>query len=298
MECSKRKRRPLVVLHTVLILDALICVIPLIFVIIISLSSQESIRTIGYSFIPASWSGDAYSYLASMGGQLLRAYWNSFVVTVLGTLFSLALTVPYAYAISRRDFAFRKLFVFVCVFPMLFSGGLAPTYVMVRSVLGLKDSYAAMIIPALMNTFNIIIMRGFFQTSIPGELLEASAIDGCGEWRTFFKIVLPLSRPGIATVGLLTAIAYWNEWFIPMLYVRDQSHYPLPLLLMQIQNQADFLARNSDILGSEAVNAVANLPTDSLRMALVVLCVVPIMLVYPLLQRFIVGGLTAGSVKE
>lgn len=285
------------VINTILIIEALICVIPLLFVIIISLSSQESIRAIGYSFIPESWSGDAYSYLVSMGGQLARAYAVSGIVTVGGTALSLALTVPYAYALSRKDFRFRRLFGFICVFPMLFSGGLAPTYVMVRNVLHLSDSYWALIVPMLMNTFNIVIMRGFFQASIPSDLIEAASIDGSGEWGTFFKVVLPLARPGIATVGLLTAISYWNEWFIPMLYIRDPNYYPLPYLLMQIQQQADFLANNSGMLDAEAARAAASLPTDSLRMALVVTCVLPIMLLYPALQRFIVGGLTTGSVK-
>ena len=180
---------------------------------------------------------------------------------------------------------------------MLFGGGLAPTYVVCKTVLGLSDSYWAVIIPMLLNPFNIIVMRTFFQSSIPEELIDAAAIDGAGEYTTLFKIIIPISKPGIATVGLLSALAYWNEWFIPMLYIREAKFFPLQYLLMQMQTKVDFLVKNSSMIGAEASNIVSDLPSDSLRMALVVLIVVPIACAYPFFQRYIVSGLTIGSVK-
>ena len=181
---------------------------------------------------------------------------------------------------------------------MIFGGGLAPTYVVCKTVLGLSNSYAAIIIPMLLNPFNLIIMRTFFQSSVPNELIDAAAIDGSGEYNTLFRIVVPISKPGIATVGLLTALAYRNEWFIPMLYVRnDAAHMPLQYLLMQMQNKVDFLIKNSSMIGAEAANIIKSLPQDSLRMALVVLIVVPIAFAYPFFQRYIIAGLTIGSVK-
>ena len=180
---------------------------------------------------------------------------------------------------------------------MIFGGGLAPTYVVCKTVLGLSDSYAAIIVPMLLNPFNLIVMRTFFQSSVPGELIDAAAIDGSGEYNTLFKIIIPISKPGIATVGLLTALAYWNEWFIPMLYVKDAKYIPLQYLLMQMQTKVDFLVKNSSMIGAEAANIMSSLPQDSLRMALAVLIVIPIACAYPFFQRYIISGLTIGSVK-
>lgn len=180
---------------------------------------------------------------------------------------------------------------------MMFGGGLAPTYVVCKTLLGLSDNYAALIVPMLVNPFNIIIMRTFFQSSVPDSLIEAAAIDGSGEYNTLFRIIVPIAKPGIATVGLLNALAYWNEWFIAMLYVRDAKYIPLQYLLMKMQNNIEFLVKNASILGVEAMNIRASLPSDSLRMALVVLIVVPIACAYPFFQRYIISGLTIGSVK-
>ena len=180
---------------------------------------------------------------------------------------------------------------------MIFGGGLAPTYVVCKTLLGLSDNYAALIVPMLVSPFNIIIMRTFFQSSVPESLIEAAAIDGSGEYNTLFRIIVPIAKPGIATIALLNALAFWNEWFISMLYVRDAKLFPLQYLLMKMQNQADFLVKNASILGVEAAKIRASLPQDSLRMALVVLIVIPIACAYPFFQRYIISGLTIGSVK-
>lgn len=301
---SKRKReinavsRPVeLVFHIIMIIFCLMCIIPFVFVVIISFSSQDSIRQIGYSFTPTMWSLDAYDYIWKLGDQLWRSFFNSFFITIVGTLFSLLVTILYSYALFRPDFKYRKVFTFFCFFTMIFGGGLAPTYVVCKTVLGLSDSYAAIIVPMLLNPFNIIVMRTFFQSSVPTELIEAATIDGSGEYSTLFKIIIPISKPGIATVGLLTALAYWNEWFIPMLYIKDAKYIPLQYLLMQMQTKVDFLVKNSSMIGAEAANIMSSLPQDSLRMALVVLIVVPIAFAYPFFQRYIIAGLTIGSVK-
>ncbi len=285
------------IFHLIMILFCAACIIPFIFVVIISFSSQESIRAIGFSFTPQSWGLDAYTYVLRLGDQLWRSYFNSIFITVVGTICTLLVTIMYAYALFRKDFKYRKFFSFFCFFTMIFGGGLAPTYVVCKQLLGLSDSYAAIIIPMLLNPFNLIIMRTFFQSSIPTELIESAAIDGCGEYRTLFSIIIPITKPGIATVGLLTAIAYWNEWFIPMLYVRDAKYIPLQYLLQEMQAKVDFLAKNSAMIGAEAANIAGNLPSDTLRMALVVLIVIPIACAYPFFQRYIISGLTIGSVK-
>lgn len=286
-----------IIINIVFILFCGLCIIPFIFVVIISFTSTESLRQIGYSFIPKSWSLEAYQYVLELGQQLWRSYFNSFFVTIVGTIASVAICVLYSYALFRKDFKYRKFFTFFSFFTMLFGGGLAPTYMVCKNLLGLSDSYAAIIIPMLVNPFNIIVMRTFFQSSIPEELIESAAIDGSGEYNTLFKIIVPITKPGIATIALLFALAYWNEWFIPMLYVRDSNYIPLQYLLQQMQNNVEFLARNAAMLGAEASKLAMSLPKDSLRMALVVLIVIPIACAYPFFQRYIVSGLTVGSVK-
>ncbi len=286
-----------IVINIIMILFCLLCVVPFIFVIIISFTSEESIAHIGYSFVPESLSLKAYKYAIDMGYALWRSYFNSFFITVVGTVLSVLVCALYSYALFRRDFKYRRFFTFFSFFTMLFGGGLVPTYVVCKQMLGLSDNYAAVIVPLLVNPFNIIVMRTFFQSSVPEELIEAASIDGSGEYNTLFKIIFPISKPGIATIALLNALAYWNEWYTPMLYVRDNDHIPLQYLLMKLQRNVENLAKISSSLGADAAKAAAQMPTQSLRMVLVVLAVIPIACAYPFFQRYIVAGLTIGSVK-
>ena len=284
--------------HGVLGLFALLCILPFAFVIIISFTSEESIRQIGYSFLPLGWSVQAYEYVFALGGALWRSYFNSFLITVIGTALSVSICVLYSYPLYRRDFKYRGFFNFLSFFTMIFGGGLVPTFVVCKTLLGLSDNYAALIVPLLFSPFNVIVMRTFFQTTVPRELIEASTIDGAGEYRTLLQIVLPVVKPGIATIALLNALAFWNEWFLSLLYItKNMDVIPLQYLLMRMQRNADFLAKNSSMLGADAAAAARNLPSQSLKMALVVFIVVPIACAYPFFQRYVVAGLTVGSVK-
>ena len=284
--------------HLILGLFSLLCIIPFVFVIIISFTSEDSIRSIGYSFRPLSWSLQAYQYTFQLGDQLWRSYLNSFLITIVGTLLSVAMCVLYAYPLYRKDYRLRGFFNFLSFFTMIFGGGLVPTFVICKSVLGLSDNYAALIVPMLFSPFNIIVMRTFFQTSVPGELIEAATIDGSGEYGTLIRIVLPIVTPGIATIALLNALGFWNEWFLSLLYInKNMNIIPLQYLLMRMQRNADFLAKNSAMLGADASRAAMELPSQTLKMALVVFIVVPIACAYPFFQRYVVAGLTVGSVK-
>ena len=284
--------------HIVLGLFALMCIVPFLFVIIISFTSEDSIRQIGYSFMPLSWSTQAYRYVFQLGDALWRSYFNSFLITVTGTVLSVAICVLYSYPLYRKDFKYRGFFNFLSFFTMIFGGGLVPTFVVCKTLLGLSDNYAALIVPLLFSPFNVIVMRTFFQTTVPRELIEASTIDGAGEYRTLLQIVLPVVKPGIATIALLNALAFWNEWFLSLLYItKNMDVIPLQYLLMRMQRNADFLAKNSAMLGADAAQAARNLPSQSLKMALVVFIVVPIACAYPFFQRYVVAGLTVGSVK-
>lgn len=283
--------------HTILALFCALCIVPFIFVVIISLTDEESIKRIGYSFTPMAWSLDAFKQVLNLGDALWRSYFNSFLVTIAGTLISVTLCVLYAYPLFRRDFKYRRFFSFLSFFTMIFGGGLIPTYIVCKNLLGLSNNYAALIVPMLVSPFYIIIMRTFFQTSVPFELIEAATIDGSGEYSTLVRIILPIVKPGIATIALLTALGYWNEWFLCLLYVTDRKLYPLQYLLMEMQRNAEFLARNSSMIGASGADAVATLPSQSMRMAVVVFIVLPIACAYPFFQRYVVAGLTIGSVK-
>ena len=211
------------VLHVILGLFAICCIIPFIFVIIISFSSEDSIRSIGYSFIPQAWSLDTYRYAFDKLPQIWRSFYNSIFVTVVGTLLSTSLCALYSYALYRPDFRFRNFFTFFSFFTMIFGGGLVPTYIITKQVLGLSESYAALIVPLLVSPFNIIVMRTFFKSSVPLELIEAATVDGSGEYSTFLRIVLPIAKPGLATIALLNALAYWNDWFQSLLYIQQKK---------------------------------------------------------------------------
>jgi putative aldouronate transport system permease protein len=286
-----------VVLHVILGLFALCCIIPFLFVIVISFSAEDSISRIGYSFVPAAWSLDAYRQVLSLGDALWRSYFNSFFITVLGTVLSVTMCVLYAYPLFRKDYKYRRFFSFLSFFTMIFGGGLIPTYIVCKNLLGMSNNYAALIVPMLVSPFNIIIMRTFFQTSVPFDLIEAATIDGSGEYKTLTRIILPIVKPGIATVALLTALGYWNEWFLCLLYITKRELYPLQYLLMEMQRNAEFLARNSSMIGASGASAIATLPSQTMRMAVVVFIVLPIACAYPFFQRYVVAGLTVGSVK-
>ena len=286
------------VMNVVLALFSLCCIIPFIFVVIISFSSEESIRTIGYSFWPMAWSTDTYAYAFEKLPQIWRSFFNSVLITGIGTVLSTLICVLYSYALYRPDFIYRNFFNFFSFFVMLFGGGLVPTYIISKQVLGLSENYAALIVPLLVSPFNIIVMRTFFKSSVPLELIEAATIDGSGEYSTLFRIVLPIAKPGIATIALLNALAYWNDWFQSLLYIRQNKVLqPLQALLMELQNNVEYLNRMIGQMGTAAIMEAQRAPNQTLRMALVVMIVVPIACAYPFFQRYIVAGLTIGSVK-
>lgn len=286
------------VMNVVLALFSLCCIIPFIFVVIISFSSEESIRTIGYSFWPMAWSTDTYAYAFEKLPQIWRSFFNSVLITGIGTVLSTLICVLYSYALYRPDFKYRNFFNFFSFFVMLFGSGLVPTYIISKQVLGLSENYAALIVPLLVSPFNIIVMRTFFKSSVPLELIEAATIDGSGEYSTLFRIVLPIAKPGIATIALLNALAYWNDWFQSLLYIRQNKVLqPLQALLMELQNNVEYLNRMIGQMGTAAIMEAQRAPNQTLRMALVVMIVVPIACAYPFFQRYIVAGLTIGSVK-
>ncbi|WP_270172808.1 carbohydrate ABC transporter permease [Paenibacillus sp. SYP-B4298] len=272
------------------------CVFPFIFVIMNSIADEQTLAQEGYRIIPSQFSFEAYSYIFNSTTQLVQSFGLTLMITVIGTLLSLFLVTTYAYAISRRSFEFRTGFTFLAFFTMLFSGGLVPGYIVMTQFLGLQNTIWALILPLSMNAFFIIVMRTFFQTTVPDAIIESAKIDGAGDLRTFSTIVLPISLPGIATIGLFSSLGYWNDWFNALLYYnKNELVPPLQYLLMKIERSMEFLVQNSQYMGS--FDGAATLPTETVRMAMVVVATLPIAMAYPFFQRYFVQGLTVGSVK-
>ncbi|WP_408634673.1 carbohydrate ABC transporter permease [Oceanobacillus manasiensis] len=278
-------------------LSAFLCIFPFLYVIIISVSSEESLIRYGYKLIPEEWSLDAYSYLWNMRGQLFQSFGISLLVTILGTVISVLMITMYAYAISRPQFRYRGFFTFFAFFTMLFNAGLVPLYIVMNQFLDLRNTIWALILPLAMNAFYIIIMRTFFVRSIPEAILESARIDGASEWRIFFKISVPLAVPGIATIALFSTLGYWNDWFHALLFIDDPNLVPLQALLMRIENNLEFIRQNTE-LGGAVQEIYATVPQDAAKMAMVVIATLPIALTYPFFQKYFISGLTIGGVKE
>ena len=283
-----------IIANIILAVSAIACVFPFIFVIIISLTSEQSLLEHGYSIFPKEWSLDAYKYLLQSGGALAQSYMVTIVVTILGTIINVSMVSTYAYAISRKGFKYRRQFTFLVFFTMLFGGGMVPSYIVMTQVLGLKNTIWALILPLAFNSFNIIVMRTFFQKSVPDSIIESARIDGASEFRIFTKIVIPLAIPGIATIALFSTLAYWNDWFNAMLYIDYQNLVPLQHMLMKIEKNMEFIRQNA-MLSGEVMSA---LPQESVRMAMVVVSTLPIACTYPFFQKYFISGLTIGGVKE
>ena len=293
-----RVSRPVNALFSVVfILLALAATLPLVFVIIISLSSDQSIQMYGYRFIPKEWTVSAYTYLWMLQDYVGRAFLVSVGITVVGTILGILLNATMGYVLSRQSYALRKFLTILIFIPMLFNGGLVASYMVNTQLLNLGNTYWALILPLAVSSFYIVILRTFFQTTIPEEVIESARIDGASQFRIFASIVLPLSLPALATIGLLLSFAYWNSWFPSLMYIQStHAHmYPLQYVLMNIERTIQDLVRNAQfMLPTEAFRA---LPTEAVRMAIVVVTVLPIALSYPFFQKYFISGLTIGAVK-
>ncbi|HZJ86961.1 MAG TPA: carbohydrate ABC transporter permease [Erysipelothrix sp.] len=282
-----------IVFNVILTVLAISSVFPLIFVAAISITSELSIITKGYQIIPSEVSLEGYKFLWEMRGQILNSFAVSVFVTIVGSMLNVFITTTYAYALSRPEFEYRKFYTIILLITMLFTAGMVPSYLVMKSMLKLHDTVWSIILPLALAPFNVIIMRTFFRRSIPDSIIESAKVDGAGDIRIFVKIVLPLAIPGIATITLFAVLGYWNDWFNAMLYI-DKSHLmPLQYLLMQIQSTIEYFSQNSI-----PDTAFATIPKEATQMAMVLISTIPIASTYPFFQKYFVGGLTVGGVKE
>lgn len=288
-----------VIIHIFLILLALCAVLPIWILVAGSITGEQELILSGYSFIPKTLSLDAYKYLFYKGADILRAYGITIFITIFGTAVSLLMTPLLAYPLSRKDFKARNIFAFLVFFTMLFNGGIVPSYIMWTQIFHMKNTIWALIVPGLlMNGFNVILMKNYFAQNIPPELIEAMKVDGAGEFCIFFKMVLPLSLPIMATVGLFVGIGYWNDWTNGLYYLSGndgQKLYSIQNLLNQMITDIQYLA-SGKVTGNIGAE-VAKLPTTSIRMAIAFIAMLPLFIIYPFLQKYFAEGITLGAVK-
>lgn len=281
--------------HTVLVLLTFLALVPFLILISSSFSEDTQIIKYGYSVFPRGFSTDAYGYILTNFSVIGRAYGVTIAVTVIGTAASLLITNLGAYMLAQDDLPGVKVLMFLVVFTMLFSGGLVPTYYIYTQVFHLKDTLWCLIVPnLLLNAFNIILIRNYYRFSIPKAIVESARIDGAGELTTFVRIVFPLSLPITATVGLLTAIMFWNDWQNGLYYLTGTEWYSIQQVLRVMSSQITFLSNGTD--SSQGVNR--DIPTTTIRMAIAVVAIAPILIAYPFFQKYFVKGITLGAVKE
>jgi putative aldouronate transport system permease protein len=299
----KRKQRDMLALpaginafYTILLgILCILTLIPIYVIVISSVTSESVLVTDGYRLWPREFSTRAYDFLFARGSIVVTSYQNTIIATVAGTILTVLMVGFYAYPLSRPNFKFRNFFTFYAFFTMLFSGGLVSYYMVTRQILRIQNSLWALFLPSAFSPFWVLVMRTFYKSNIPNELIEAARIDGANEWQTLFQIVLPLATPGLATVALFSAVGLWNNFFNCLLLVDEAKYYSLQFTVYTTLNNIRFLLENADKM--PGIVNIAELPSQTFRMAMVVVTIGPIVAAYPFFQRYFVRGLTIGALK-
>ncbi|MDE6919209.1 MAG: carbohydrate ABC transporter permease, partial [Lachnospiraceae bacterium] len=273
------KKSTNIVFNIIFLVLAVMCVIPLLFVFSISITDEEALRVNGYQLIPSVFSGSAYKFLWNERGMILRAAFMSVLVTIVGTLIAIALDTSMGYVVSRRNFRLKKLYTWLIFIPMVFNGGMLASYVVVNNILGLSNTIWALILPLACSSFSVTICRTFFRTTVPDSIIESAKIDGAGQFRIWSQIVMPISKPVIATIGMFAAFGYWNDWFQASLYIQDKNLQTLQSLLNNIQKNIEYIA-NNPYGGLSLQQYKSSMPTESVRMSIEIVIIVPIACTY------------------
>lgn len=290
---SKKTNR---IVTTVFVCLAVLFFLPVLLVIIVSVSSQDSVTAVGYSYFPREFSWEAYRYLFNSGWYIARSFINSVLITITGTFLGIVLMYPMAYALSRREYRLRRFLLVFIMIPMLFSGGLVATYMVNTQIMHLKNTYFALILPGLCSTWYILIMRNYFMDSLPDSLIEAAKLDGGNNRQILIQIVLPLTKPVVMTVAVFQIFSYWNSWYPSLLYI-DSNHtelYPLQYVLVNTERSIETITRDAQYLtGMQSYTP----PAVTIRMAMVVIVILPVMILFPFFQKFLKTGMSVGAIK-
>ena len=280
----------------VMTLLAIYCVVPFILMLSVSFSSEAALAH-GYRFWPQEFSLVAYQFLWVKRATILRAYGLTILVTVVGTVANLVLTSLFAYPLSRKDFRFRNVFAFILFFTMLFNGGMTASYIVWTNIFHVKDTIWAYLLPGgLMGAMNVLMVRNYYNANIPYPIIEAARIDGASDLKIYTRIMVPLSKPVMTTVGLFAALGYWNNWTNGLYYISNPKLYTIQVYLQKLMDSIQFL-KTSDLATESAMLAAMSLPTEGARMAIAIIAILPILLVYPFIQGELIKGMVVGGVK-
>ena len=280
----------------IMILMMLFCIVPLILMFNVSISSEASLIK-GYRFIPDEWSLNAYSFMWAKRSTILRAYGLTILITVIGTIASLIITSMFAYPLSRKDFKPRNVIAFILFFTMLFNGGMTASYIVWTRIFNIKETLWAYLIPgALMNGMNVMLVRNYFNANIPYSIIEAARLDGAHDWTIYSKIMVPLSKPIMITIGLFSALGYWNNWTAGIYYINNPKLYTIQVYLKKLMDSIQFL-KTTDLSNEAVLLASRSLPTESARMAVAIIALIPVLAVYPFVQKELIKGMVVGGVK-
>ena len=290
----KKKKEPATVLaHIVFLFLGICCILPMLLVVVISFSSSKSITEIGYTLFPMEWSLGAYQFIFKEPSSLVNAYGVTIFNTAVGASLGLLLSSMMAYALARRNYRFRTFFSFIVFFTMIFSAGMIPQYYVYTKWFQLRDSLLAVILPTLVSGWNVVLLRTFFY-DIPGEVLESGVMDGCSEFKLYWKVAMPMMKPGLATVGLLLVLGYWNEWNRTMIYIDSSSKFNLQYMLYRLLKNTEEILKDAQAgMGLGAIDFVS----DTAKMAMAILAAGPMMFVFPFFQKYFIRGLSTGAVK-
>ncbi len=284
-----------IIAHLTMISLCILVIFPLALLIMSSMSPEQDIIKYGYTLLPKKFDFTAYQYIFGEG-SIFHSYLVTILVAIVGTIASVIVTTMISYTLTVPGLPGKGLLSFYVLFTMLFSGGLVPSYMMWTNIFHIKNTVFALLIPSLLcNAFHVLITRSYFQNNIPKEILESSRIDGMTEFGIFFKIVLPLSAPIIATIGFMKVLMYWNDWTNSLYYITDKQLVGIQALLNNMLKNAQYLAQSSD--ASMVITDAATIPSLSLRMAVAVVGMIPMIILYPFFQKYYLKGLTVGAVK-
>lgn len=278
--------------HLVLIIIALACLVPLLLIVSASFTDEIALTRQGYGLIPPQFSTEAYELIFRSPTAILKAYGVTLFTTIVGTTVSVTLMSMLAYPLAQREFVLRRPLSFLVFFTMLFNGGIVPYYILMTQFLRVQDTLFALLLPHFVGVFYVLILRTYF-AGLPTELFDAARVDGAGEFRIFYAIALPLSKPALATIGLFVALNYWNDWTTPLYFIRNADLYPLQYLLYIIQSNAEAM----NLEAQAGIISSSQLPTQTTRMAMAVLATGPAAVMFLFFQKYLVRGITLGSFK-
>lgn len=296
---AKRNRGYQIMINAVMLLVVVTVVVPFLLLFMSSITDENTLLVNGYSFFPEKFSLGAYAYIFRSGDKIFRAYGMTVLVTLLGTLVNVTLSALFAYPLSLKNLPGKRGITFFVFFTMLFNGGLVPSYILWSNYIGVKDSIWGLLLPGLlMSAMNVLLIRTYFSTSIPDTLFEAAEIDGVGQMTIFAKIVLPLGKPILVTIGTFSGLAYWNDWTNGLYYITKRTElFTIQNLLNQMVSDLQFLSQNAGNVSSDVALELSKVPSTGVQMAIAFVAILPIILIFPFLQKYYAKGIALGAVK-